>query len=101
MDKRLNLQSKARVLQSILERYALIDEDARTVLAFMAQLFKQIQAGEIEPPHENEFRWYFASTEAPLYRRYEDLSHAASDYSCALEDWESQEWYKQLKGESS
>lgn len=101
MDKVKNLQEKAKVLHALLEKYAQIDDDAKMVLGFMTPLFEQIRTGEIVPPHEHEYRWHFASTESPLYRKYEDLSHAASEYACALEDWKSQEWYRRLKGEES
>jgi hypothetical protein len=97
MDKVKNLQEKAQALRALLERYAKSDDDAEMVLNFMVPLFKAIEAGEIVPPYEHKYRWYFASTDSPLYRKYEDLSHASSEYACALEDWESQAWFKQLK----
>lgn len=101
MDKVRNLQEKAMVLRALLEKYAQIDGDAEMVLGFMTPLFEAIQAGRIVPPHEHEYRWYFANTESPLYEKYEELSQAASEYACALEDWESQEWYRNLKGGES
>ncbi len=89
MDKVKNLQEKTQTLRALLEQYAKNDDDVEMVLDFMVPLFDVIKEGKITPPHEHKYRWYFASTESPLYRKYEDLSHAASEYACALEDWES------------
>ncbi|HJV75947.1 MAG TPA: hypothetical protein VJ654_17130 [Noviherbaspirillum sp.] len=86
MDKVKNLQEKASILRSILEQYANIDSNAEAVLRLMNPLFVQIEAGEIIPPHEHQFRWYFASTESPLFI-YDDLCEAAAEYAKALEDW--------------
>lgn len=87
MDKTRNLQEKAAVLRSLLEKYAQTDIDAEIVLGFMTPLFGKIRAGELVPPHENEYRWNFASTEAPLFK-YDDLCEAAAEYGHALQDWE-------------
>lgn len=97
MNKIENLKDKARVLKNLLEGYSKVDEDAAMVLGFMESFFLRIQGGEIIPPVDNKYRWYFASTESPLYRKYEDLSHAASEYSSALEEWSSQEWHQKLQ----
>jgi hypothetical protein len=86
MDKVKNLQEKARILRSFLERYAKLDGDAEMVLGFMTPLFNQIEAGEITPPYEHKYRWYFANTESPLFQ-YDDLGEAAAEYARALEDW--------------
>lgn len=88
MDKVNNLQEKARVLRELLERYAKVNDDAEMVLRFMVPLFEQIKAGKIVPPYEHKYRWYFANTESPLYRKYEDLNHAAAEYARVLEDWD-------------
>jgi hypothetical protein len=97
MDKVKNLQGKAKALRALLEQYAKTDQDVEMVLNFMLPLFVAIDEEKIVPPHEHKYRWNFASTESPLYRKYDDLSHASSEYACALEDWESQAWFKQLK----
>jgi len=88
MDKAKHLQEKAQMLHSLLEHYAKIDDDAEMVLKFMTPLFEEIQAGKIVPPKEHKYRWYFANTESPLYRKYEDLSHAAAEYARVLEEWD-------------
>lgn len=88
MDKIKNLQQKERVLRKLLERYAKVDDDVEMVLGFMTPLLDQIEAGEIIPPHEHKYRWYFANTESPLYRKYEDLCHASAEYARVLEDWD-------------
>lgn len=86
MDKVKNLQEKAGVLHALLEKYAQVDDEAEMVLGFMMPLFKRICAGEIEPPHEHEYWWYFANTESPLFK-YGDLCKAAAEYGYVLEDW--------------
>ncbi len=88
MAKVKNLQEKAKVLHALLKKYAQIDDDAQMVLSFMMPLFEQIDAGKIVPPYEHEYRWYFASTESPLFK-YDDLCEAAAEYGHALEDWTS------------
>jgi hypothetical protein len=88
MDKVKNLQEKAHVLRELLVRYGQVDDDAEMVLGFMMPLFEKVETGEIIPPHEHKYRWYFANTESPLYRKYEDLSHAAAEYARVLEDWD-------------
>jgi hypothetical protein len=86
MDKVKNLQEKARILRNLLDHYAKADDDAEMLLGFMLPLFEQIKDGKIIPPHEHEYRWYFADTESPLFK-YGDLCEAAAEYARALEDW--------------
>lgn len=97
MEKVENLQKKAEILRVLLVQYAKSDGNAERVLNFMIPFFQAVEKGEIIPPYEHQYRRYFENTESPLYRKYENLTRAASEYSCALEDWESQDWYKQLK----
>ena len=86
MDKIINLQRKTEKLQQLLESYATSDNDAEMVLGFMTPIFQKIKAGEIVPPYEYKYRWYFASTESSLFK-YDDLCEAAAEYGHALEDW--------------
>jgi hypothetical protein len=52
----------------------------------MTPIFRGIENGDIVPPKRNKFRYYFANTDAPLFR-YEDLGELAAEYSKALELW--------------
>ena len=86
MNKVKNLQEKAKMLRMLLEKYAKTDDDVEMVLGFMVPLFEEIHAGKIAPPYEHKYRWYFASTESPLFK-YDDLCEAAAEYAHVLEDW--------------
>jgi len=79
-----DLKEKTAALRLILERYAREDRDAEMVLRFMTPLFDNIEGGEVVPPMENEYEWYFFNTESPLVRHI-DLVEAASQYGRALE----------------
>jgi len=81
-----SLRVKAVVLRDVLERYAAVDRNAALALMAMMQTFSDIQNGLIVPPCDNEFRWYFANTDSPLFE-YADLGEAAAQYSKALELW--------------
>jgi len=83
------LKIKAANLKGVLERYAKTDSYAEMVLRNMQIIFSDIEMGRITPPIENEFRWYFASTDSPLFE-YSDLGEAAAQYSSALELWGNQ-----------
>lgn len=87
MDKIKNLQEKAERLHALLEKYAQSDDDIEMVLRFMTPLLDEIEAGQVIPPRRDEYRWYFFSTESPLYLKYEDLARAEAEYAEVLEGW--------------
>ena len=80
------LRGKASDLQSLLEKYAQHDDDAKMILNLMIPLFDLIRSGKVVPSIKNEYRWYFSNTESPLFK-YDDLCEAAARYSHALEGW--------------
>ncbi len=82
------LQEKARTLRTLLSSYATNDGDAEMVLGLMVPLFEAIDRGEVVPPVHDDYRWYFANTEGPLFK-YDDLGEAHAQYSHALEGWTS------------
>jgi hypothetical protein len=86
MTKIENLQAKSRNLHCLLMQYSVIDGDADMVLKFMTPLFEQIAKGEVIPPKEFIYRWYFGSTDSPL-AAFEDLINVAAEFSHVLEDW--------------
>lgn len=100
MNKIKNLQEKARVFRDLLKKYASDDTDAESLLRWLTPLFTAIEKGEITPPHRYEFHMALGK-EPDFYERHKDVHSVESDFMCALEDWESQEWYKQLKGGES
>ncbi|WP_416052252.1 hypothetical protein [Cupriavidus basilensis] len=69
-----------------MSRYAKFDEDVEMVLGFMTYVFADIERGEAVPPVHDNYRWYFANTEGPLFK-YDDLGEAHAQYSHALEGW--------------
>ncbi len=78
------LQKKARALRALLTSYAATDDDAEMVLGLMVPLFETIDLGEVTPPVHDDYRWYFANTEGPLFK-HDDLGEAHAQYSHALE----------------
>lgn len=81
------LQERAETLRVLLVKYAEKDDDADYALRLMEPFFEEIRQGKIVPPTRNIHRRYFAHTDEPLYCKYKDLSEAAAEYSCVLEDW--------------
>ena len=88
MDQIKQLQEKARVLRSLLNRYAKNDSDVENVLGLMSGILDEIEAGKVCPPKRDEFRWYFFNTESPLFMKYDDLSQAEAEYAEILEGWD-------------
>lgn len=86
MDNVEGLKVAAENLRKKLVHYARTDSDAAWVLERMTPIFRGIENGDIVPPKRNKFRYYFANTDAPLFR-YEDLGELAAEYSKALELW--------------
>lgn len=82
-----NLKKRASVLRCILEKNAVVNNDAVIVLRLMKDIFDDIENDRIVPPRENEFRWYFSNTESPLFGNSE-MGEAAAEYSKALELWD-------------
>jgi hypothetical protein len=87
MDQLTKLQTKARALRSLLDRYAKADSDVENVLNLMSGLLDEIEEGGARPPKRDEFRWYFFNTESPLFMKYDDLSQAEAEYAEVLEGW--------------
>lgn len=87
MDKTSVLREKAGKLRALLEKYAKDDDEVQSVLGFMRKTFSEIESGKISPPHRDEFRWHFFSTESPLFLKYDDLSKAEAEYAEILEGW--------------
>ena len=100
MDKIENLQEKARAFRRLLDLYAPRDIDAQLLLRWLTPLFGAIERGEIVPPRKYEFHMALGK-EPEFYERHKDVHSVESDFMCALEDWESQSWYKQLKSHRS
>lgn len=100
MDKVENLQRKARAFSLLIKKYAPADDDAGRLLAWLTPRFSAIAKGEITPPHSYEFRMALGK-EPDFYERHQDVRSVEADFICALEDWESQEWCRQLKGGES
>lgn len=82
------LQQRAQKLRVLLEQYAKIDDDVALVLGFMVPFLDEIKAGEVIPPQRDRYRWYFFSTDSPLFSKYEDLSQAEAEYAETLEGWD-------------
>lgn len=100
MDKVKNLKEKARVFHALLEKYASNDADAESLLRWLTPLFVEVERGGIIPPHRYEFRVALGK-ESDFYACHREVHSAESDFMCALEDWDSQEWYSRLKGDGS
>jgi hypothetical protein len=82
------LQEKAHILRDLLEKYAVSDDEVEGVLRAMTPFLDEIREGKVVPPQVDPCAWNFANTEAPLFRKYRDLSEAAARYARVLEDWD-------------
>ncbi len=96
MEKVKNLQDKAGALRRLLEKYSPSDSDADSLLKWLTPLFTAIDNGEVTPPHKYEFSMALGK-EPMFYERHRDVRSVEADFVCALEDWESQDWYRQLR----
>jgi len=96
MDKVKNLQEREQVFRNLLELYSSEDSDAESLLGWLMPLFTEIEEGKIIPPKMYEHHMALGK-EPAFYERHKDVYSAESDFIAALEDWESQEWYKKLK----
>ncbi len=89
-DKIKRLQEKAMFLRLLMENYAKKEDwknrDVGDLLQQMNPLFEQIERGSVIPPMRFEYRWYFFSTESPLFAKYPSLVLAAANVSGVLED---------------
>lgn len=59
-------------------------------------LFKKIEQGEIIPPYYYEFGSALGK-ESEFSNLSKPFLHAEAEFMAALEDWESQDWFKKLK----
>lgn len=96
MDKVKKLQEKADVFHALLKKYAHEDTDAESLLGWLTPLFTGIEKGKVIPPQRYEYRMALGK-EPAFYERHSEVHSAEADFVSALEDWESQDWYKQLK----
>lgn len=97
MDPKIeNLKYKAQVFHSLLSKYALQDSDAESLLKWLTPLFTSVELGQINPPFHYNFRMALGK-ESEFFEIKTDVRHAEAEFMAALEDWESQDWYKQLK----
>lgn len=97
MDKIQNLKEKADSFKTILKKHAEQDSDAERLLGWLTPLFISIENGQVIPPYTYEYSMALGK-EADFYERHKDIFSTESDFICALEDWESQDWYKSLSG---
>lgn len=84
MDDIRELQKAVRALRTLLTKHAETNGDAEMVLGLMTETMNAIERGEVVPPTHDKFKWYFASTEGPLFH-LEELGEAHARYSRALE----------------
>lgn len=97
-EKKENLKIKAREFKFLLEELAKNDEDAKGLLAWLTTLFERIDSGDVVPPHKYNHLMALGK-EPDLFINNKTLVHAESEFISALEDWESQDWYKALNRE--
>jgi hypothetical protein len=97
-DKVDYLKKRAEIFHALLMKYAPEDDDAESLLRWLEPLFIDVKRGNIIPPQRYEFRMALGK-EPPFYDRHRDVFSAEADFMSALEDWESQDWYKRLEAD--
>lgn len=95
MDKVSLLKVRAASFRKLLEEYEAKNTDAMLLLKWLTPLFQEIEAGKIYPPRYYEFNNSLGK-DNPFYEPDKPFHSAETAFVSALEDWESQEWYKQL-----
>lgn len=96
MNKVKLLQEKAAEFRCLLQRHESTNTDAMKLLKWLTPLFDEIEAGKIMLPTHYEFTNSLGK-DNPFYELDKPFHHVESDFVAALEDWESQDWYKALK----
>ncbi len=92
------LKCKALAFQRMLEKYAPEELDATLLLRWLDPLFEGVRSGLIVPPTYYKFRLALGK-DNDFFEDKIDLRFAEAEFIAALEDWESQDWYKQLKND--
>jgi hypothetical protein len=97
MDKVRLLQERAANFRELLKQHQAKSTDAMLLLRWLTPLFQDIEAGKIHPPKNYEFGNALGK-DNPFYEPDKPFHAAEAEFVAALEDWESQDWYKQVKG---
>lgn len=95
MDKIKLLQMRAVEFRNLLKQYEATDANAMLLLKWLTPLFQEIEAGNIEPPKYYEFGNALGKDD-PFYAPDKPFHVAEAGFVSALEDWESQSWFKKL-----
>ena len=97
MEKTEILRLRMRELRALLTEQSTTDSFLSGVLNQLEPLFTEIETGQIRPPCHGRFRNPFHSDD-PKYGRNSAVFGAAAELRSALEDSQSQAWYKQAFG---
>lgn len=100
MDKIEILKERAANFRNLLMQHQSKNTDAMLLLKWLTPLFQEIEAGNIQPPQCYDFRNALGKDNS-FYEPDKPFHSAEADFVAALEDWESQDWYKKLKNEQS
>lgn len=95
MDKVTLLKQRAARFRDLLQQYEETDTDAMLLLRWPTPLFQEIESGSIQPPKYYDFRNALGK-DGPFYEPDKPFFGVEAEFVAALEDWESQDWYKQL-----
>ena len=95
MDKVSLLKERAAKFRDLLKQHEEKDTNAMLLLKWLTPLFQEIEAGNIHPPKYYEFRNALGKDD-PFYEPDKPFHGVEAEFVAALEDWESQEWYRAL-----
>ena len=88
------------VFRNLLVEHKKNNSDAMLLLKLLTPLFQEIEDGKITPPKYYEFGNALGK-DNPFYEPDKPFHNAESNFIAALEDWESQNWYRSQKNEQS
>lgn len=96
MNKVALLKQRAIDFKRLLEQHEAENIDAMLLLKWLTPLFQEIERGNVCPPMDYEFGDSLGK-DNPFYEPDKPFHSCEAAFVAALEDWESQDWYKNLQ----
>ena len=90
-----NLKNTSLHFKRLLIDNSAQDPDAARLLEWLLPLFNGVESGDIVYK-----KYEFLSAlgrDSDFYTRHTDIAEAETKFICALEGWETKDWYKALK----
>lgn len=96
MDKLNLLKTHAENFRKLLEQYEEVNTDAMLLLKWLTPLFHEIEVENIYLPRNYAFNNSLGK-DNPFYEPDKPFHSTEAAFVAALEDWDSQKWYRQIQ----